>query len=387
MQPRTLQEALFNSRPMPETLPDDPPSYSASPSSKPKAVVSAPTPAPRAPVLEAPQRTARRSAPQALDEPVGPALEEPLPVAPPRAVTEKPASSPRSTDGLLFTQKSPVLAVEAKGPRRSAVGKETKFKIALRNTGDVAAHDVLLVVQVPAGAEVLSANPTAGEARLPASQEASPVLRWSISEVPSRSQEELELLIVPRRNEAIDLVVQWTFAPDTQQIVLDVQEPKLQMQLAGPKEVNFGEKVIYKLTFSNPGDADAENVVVTLPAIGEAEGPADSHTIGTIRAGESKVVEMELVARQVGRLSIKAEAQADAGLQAAVTQDVTVRRAGVKVELEGPTSGFARTSMSYKVIVSNNGNAAAANVQVAAQLPPRANMFPAATAARPAAIA
>jgi uncharacterized repeat protein (TIGR01451 family) len=154
--------------------------------------------------------------------------------------------------------------------------------------------------------------------------------------------------------------------------VVDVQEPKLQMHLTGPKEVNFGEKVIYKLTFSNPGDADAENVVVTLPAIGGGNEPADSHTIGPLRAGENKTVEMELVAREMGRLSIKAEAVADNGLRAAVSQDITVRRAGLKVDLEGPKTLFARANASYKVTVINTGNAAAADVQVAVQLPAKA---------------
>jgi uncharacterized repeat protein (TIGR01451 family) len=145
------------------------------------------------------------------------------------------------------------------------------------------------------------------------------------------------------------------------------------MHLAGPKEVNFGEKAIYKLTFANPGDADAENVVVTLPPIGGGgDEPADSHTIGTIRAGESRTVEMELIAREMGRLMIKAEAVADGDLHAAISQEVTVRRAGLKVELEGPKTQFARNNATYKVIVTNNGNAAAANVQVAVQLPPRA---------------
>jgi uncharacterized repeat protein (TIGR01451 family) len=150
-----------------------------------------------------------------------------------------------------------------------------------------------------------------------------------------------------------------------------VQEPKLQMQIAGPKEVSYGEKVIYKLTFSNPGNADAENVVVTLPAIG-GDGSSDSHTIGTVRAGESKVVEMELVARQMGRINIQAMAECDAGLKAAVNQEVTVRRAGLKIELEGPKTQYARTNVTYKVIVTNTGNAAAGEVLVAAQLPPRA---------------
>lgn len=366
-QPRSLQEALFNSRSPRESSSTTAPTQQSS-----KPTPPASTTAPHAAAEPSPLRTARKpDAPRdTIDS--GPELEEPQPVEPAAPLAQKSAPAARSSDGLLFTQKSPVLAVEAKGPRRTAVGRETKFKISLRNTGDVSARDVLLVVQIPAGTEIVSAHPTVGEARQPADQDSSPVLRWSVSEVPARSQEELDLLLVPRKNEAIDLAVQWTFAPDTQQILVDVQEPKLQMQLAGPKEVSYGEKAIYKLTFSNPGDADAENVVVTLPTIGAGEGPADSHTIGTIRAGESKVVEMELVARQMGRLAIKAEATADAGLTAAVSQEVTVRRAGVKVELEGPTTGYARTGLNYKIIVSNNGNAAAANVQVAAQLPTRA---------------
>lgn len=369
-QPRSLQEALFNSRAPRESSSSSTAATSRRETGKPTPAAS--PAAPRAAAEPSPLRTARK--PDAPRDAVEnePELEQPQPAESAVPVAQKPAPASRSSEALLFTQKSPVLAVEAKGPRRTAVGHETKFKISLRNTGDVSARDVMLVVQIPAGTEIVSAHPTVGEARQPADQDSSPVLRWSVSEVPARSQEELELLLVPRKNEAIDLVVQWTFAPDTQQILVDVQEPKLQMQLAGPKEVSFGEKAIYKLTFSNPGDADAENVVVTLPAIGAGEGPADSHTIGTIRAGESKVVEMELVARQMGRLAIKAEATASAGLTASVSQEVTVRRAGVKVELEGPATGYARTGLNYKIVVSNNGNAAAANVQVAAQLPTRA---------------
>jgi uncharacterized repeat protein (TIGR01451 family) len=367
-----LQEALFNARSTDDAVVDLPqesigPGVTASPSFRPAPQSSA--------ASRAPLRTARRpevqiETPLSEPQPVE-ATDEPQPAMTPPPASQQPATRPRSTEGVLFTQKSPVLAVEASGPRRTAVGRETPFKVAVRNTGDVAAHDVLLVVQIPAAAEVVAAHPSLGEARLPADQETA-VLRWSMSEVPARSQEELLLTLVPRKNEAIELAVQWTFAPDSQQILLDVQEPKLQMHLAGPREVNFGDKAVYKLTFTNPGDADAENVVVTLPAIGDGDAPADSHTIGAIRAGESKTVEMELIARQMGRLTIQAQAVADHGLQAEVSQEVTVRRAGLKVELEGPRTQFARTNVTYKVVVTNTGNAAAAGVQVAAQLPPGA---------------
>jgi uncharacterized repeat protein (TIGR01451 family) len=144
------------------------------------------------------------------------------------------------------------------------------------------------------------------------------------------------------------------------------------MTLSGPREVVYGEKVLYKLTFSNPGDADTTNVDVRLLPLGTGDTPLDSHNIGTLKAGETKVLEMELVARQSGTLSIKAEATADSGLRATVNEEVLVRRAALKIDIEAPKFQYARSAVTYTVRVSNPGNDIARNLEIAAQLPSRA---------------
>jgi uncharacterized repeat protein (TIGR01451 family) len=277
-----------------------------------------------------------------------------------------------ATEKKLLAQKLASLAVETSGPDRIAIGSEARYQVTLINSGDGVGRDVAMKIQLPEWAEVIDAEATLGDARLPAWNEASGSVTWSLREVAPRSRENLVLQIVPRKSQSFDMAIQLTQAPAVAQVHVEVAEPKLIMTLAGPREVEFGEKVIYKLTFSNPGNADAENIMVKLLPLGAGDGPADTHSIGTVAAGENKVVEMELVARQSGVLAIKAEATADGGLQSALNEDVLVRRAAIKIDVEGPAFQYARTVVNYSVKVNNPGNAASNNVEIVAQLPAKA---------------
>ena len=87
------------------------------------------------------------------------------------------------------------------------------------------------------------------------------------------------------------------------------------MAISGPEEVLYGQSKIYKLTVANPGNGDTENVTVGLLPIGRAAESAANHRLGTLKAGESKTIDIELTARQAGAVSIKAQAFADNGLR------------------------------------------------------------------------
>lgn len=367
VQPRTLQEALFQAR------------RSAPQASSTADVYASGAPQPPRTGAAASSRRAQPVAteaaeaePEMIEEPVETApVEESTTVA--AAPQELPlAATAASEEKTVLKQKLASLAVETSGPQRIAIGSEARFQVTLINSGDGAGRDVAMKIQLPEWAEVIDAEATLGDARLPAWNEASGSVTWNVREVAPRSRENLVLQIVPRKSQSFDMAIQLTQAPATAQVHVEVAEPKLIMTLAGPREVEFGEKVIYKLTFSNPGNADAENVMVKLLPLGAGDGPADTHAIGSIRAGENKVVEMELVARQAGVLAIKAEATADGGLQSALNEDVLVRRAAIKVDVEGPKFQYARTVVNYTVRVSNPGNAASNDVEIVAQLPAKA---------------
>src|SRR5262249_4364737 len=117
------------------------------------------------------------------------------------------------------------------------------------------------------------------------------------------------------------------------------------------------------------GTGDAENVVITLMPLNPGDGPPASHPLGVLRSGDSKTIEIELIARQAGQVMIHAEAKATGDIAATLEEEVTVRRAALVVSTKGPKMQFAGTPTSFDVLVKNTGNAPAQNLKVSARLP------------------
>jgi uncharacterized repeat protein (TIGR01451 family) len=178
----------------------------------------------------------------------------------------------------------------------------------------------------------------------------------------------LKLQIIPRSSRPFDLGVTWSFNPARTRTQIQVQEPKLDIAVVGPSDVLYGEKKIYTLTVSNPGTGDAEGVVVQLLPFIPHEDPA-VRELGTLKAGARRTLEVELKARQTGRLQVRAEATGAHGLRAAGQQEVFVRRAAVTVTVEAPEMKYAGSRATYQVRVSNDGDALAQDVVAVATLP------------------
>jgi len=280
----------------------------------------------------------------------------------------KPAAE-ASSGGLLFTSASPVLSVEATGPRKVLIGKEAAFVVKIRNSG-AAANNVVVSIKIPDNVEVQGTQATAGTAQPSDSGDRREAMQWKIDRLDGSSSETLHLTLVPRKSTPLDLAIQWTFTPEASQTMVEVQEPKLAMTISGPDEVLYGQSKIYKLVVSNPGNGDSENVVVGLLPIGRSTQAAPNHRLGTLRAGESKTIDIELAARQAGSVTIKAQAFADGGLRAEATEQVMVRRASLRVDVAAPKVKYAATNGTYRVKVVNAGDATAENVQVMSMLPP-----------------
>jgi uncharacterized repeat protein (TIGR01451 family) len=261
-----------------------------------------------------------------------------------------------------------VLGVETVGPRSITIGKEATYTVAVSNSGDAAAQDVKVSVRIPPWTEVVGATATSGSAQA-ATDTATEPLTWIIPRLEANGKEQLSLRLVPRESRPFDLAVQWTFSPVVSQAMVEVKEPKLAMSVAGPEEILYGDTKIYKLSLANPGTGDAENVVLFLSPIDGSAGAPTRHEIGNIAAGQNKMVEVELTARQAGKLTIKGSAVADGNLKTDTAQEILVRRAGLKVITEGPELKFAGTVADFHVVVNNPGNASAENIQVAAMLP------------------
>ncbi|MCC6125695.1 MAG: hypothetical protein IT426_12080 [Pirellulales bacterium] len=330
-----------------------------------------PTPAKR-PAVSAPANRpalAQRTSPNVREKSDG--ATSSLPQAASASNPARTANPPHNAkdDGLLFTRRGPVLSVETLGPRKIIVGKESTYEVELANSGEVAAEELIVFVSLPEWAEVANADASTGTPQLATPGQSAAAFQWKVGRLEAKSKEKLSLKIIPRQSKPFDLVVRWDYKPVASQAMIEVQEPKLEMQLEGPRDVFYGKKETYRLKMMNAGTGDAEGVVVKLMPIGSGENVPATYQLGVLPAGESKNIDIELTARQAGELSIQVEAKGDAGIHAELTERVLVRRAGLEVIVEGPRLQYVGATGTYLIRVRNPGNAPAANIRFSAALP------------------
>jgi uncharacterized repeat protein (TIGR01451 family) len=280
-----------------------------------------------------------------------------------KPANEVEKAAPASAGNVLITRKGPILSVETLGPRKIAVGKESKYDVNILNSGEVAAEDLVVFVSLPEWAEVAGTEPGGVGSQTPGT------VRWNVGRLEANGRRRLTLRIVPRQTRPFDLAVRWDYKPVASQAMIEVQEPKLELRLEGPREVLFGKKETYRLKLSNAGNGAAENVAVMMLPLGGSENLPATHKVGSLSAGEEKVLEVELTARQAGNLTIQVDVRADSGVHAELAEKVLVRKADLAIEVEGPKVQYVGAATTYVIYVRNPGTAPAKNVKLTAVLP------------------
>ena len=268
----------------------------------------------------------------------------------------------------LLSTKQPVILSRVEGPRQILVGREATYRVTLENSSDTDARGLTAQVRIPEWAEVVDVISSSGVVER-AELDGPGVLRWQLQDLAGRSAQSLAVRLIPRSGKPLNLSVEWTQAPIASEAMVEVQEPKLEMKISGPQEVLFNKAQRFQLSLSNPGTGVAENVVIKLIPPGGDEESASSHTVGTLQAGTSKEIELELTAREAGELTMKASATATGGLQTEAVRQVLCRKPELELDWRGPTEKYAGTEASYYFRVRNAGSAATEAVAMRVKLP------------------
>ena len=270
---------------------------------------------------------------------------------------------------VLVSSQTPVITTDIRGPKQILVGREATYRVQLRNQSDTAADGIVATVRIPAWAEVVDTNTTQGMIQQTRGAAESADLQWQLSRLEARGSETLDVRLIPRESRPLELGVSWTLTPVGSRAVVEVQEPKLQMTLAGPDEVLFSEPQLFQLTLSNPGTGPAENVKIELMLPGSGEDAATSHPVGDLPPGATRTVEVELTAREAGKLAVKAVATAAGGLTSDASKEIFCRKPELEVDWRGPETKYAGTPATYFFRVRNPGTAPAENISVQVTLP------------------
>lgn len=281
----------------------------------------------------------------------------------PRAIAAAESGSIRD---LSMSARSPALRVDVVGPQGITVGKPADYVVSLVNESDAPALDVQVRLALPAWVAISGCQPTGGEAMMQGDSQGTAQLVWTVPKVAPRANEQLRLQLVTREGDAFELGVDWTCRPAAARAQVVVKEPQLDISLAGPGDMIFGEEKVFTLSVSNPGTGDAERVVVNIST---GDGRTQPIEVGNLAPGTKKDVPLQVVANQAGEMGLKATATAEGGLSAEATGKVLVRKAELSLAVEGPPLKFAGTEAVYLVTVTNTGNALADNVSLSLALP------------------
>ena len=135
----------------------------------------------------------------------------------------------------------------------------------------------MVFVTLPESAEVVGDRAQRrGRPGVPPRRQPAGTVQWKHQAAGTpRARERLLLKIMPRQSRPFDLAVRWESKPVASQAMIEVQEPKLLLQLEGPREVLYGKKETY------PAEADQHGQRQRR----ERGDHADAHGNGRERAG------------------------------------------------------------------------------------------------------
>ena len=143
--------------------------------------------------------------------------------------------------------------------------------------------------------------------------------------------------------------------------------------MTAPSQVMIGQEQRVKIELRNPGTGDATGVMLfeNVPQnVKHAAGPALEFEIGTLRAGETRELELVLTAEKAGTVVNVLTARADGNLQ--VQQQVefeVIAPALAARRSKGPERRYLERPATYQVIVENPGTAPAHDIELVTKLP------------------
>jgi uncharacterized repeat protein (TIGR01451 family) len=273
-------------------------------------------------------------------------------------------------DRQLEGTQVPSVAIEKFAPAEIQVGKSATFEIRVRNTGQVAAHDVVVTDQVPRGTKLEATSP---EAQLAADGS----VAWQLGAMQPGDEVVLSMQVLPEQEGEIGSVAQLTFAGRATARSVCTR-PLVSIEHTAPKQVLIGETVRLGITISNPGTGAASGVIVEedVPeGLTHVAGSELEYEIGTLRPSETRQLELQLTADKPGLIENMVTVRGEGNLLAQHKVQIEVIAPQLEVAVSGPKKRYLERQATYTLSIANPGTAAARSVELAAFLPKGMKFF------------
>jgi len=287
---------------------------------------------------------------------------------PPASITPTPglANHPgtgRPGERLLEGAQSPAITLQKLAPEEIQVGKRCTFAIRVQNTGQRTTQNVQIRDEVPMGTELMGTAPRATVS--------GSTIIWDLGTLSPGEERTVEMEVLPTEEGELGSVATVSFSAQAS-AKSRCTRPELALRLSSKPQVHVGQQHMVQIEVTNPGSGDATGVMLleSIPAgVSHEAGPALEFEIGTLRAGETRRMELLLTAEQAGKVNNVMTARADASLQVEASCEFEVIAPELRLSVEGPKRRFLERPATYRVSVDNPGTASAKEVQLITHLP------------------
>ncbi|HEY3393681.1 MAG TPA: hypothetical protein VGK58_13305, partial [Lacipirellulaceae bacterium] len=269
----------------------------------------------------------------------------------------------RPGERALEGPQKPALLVQKFAPAEIQVGKPAKFVVQIRNVGVQAADEVVIRDQVPQGTRLISTSPSA--------QANGNELVWQLGKLSAGDERSLEMQLMPVTEGEIGSVATVSYSAQAS-VKTRCTMPQLAIRMTAPDKVMIGQEQRVKIELRNPGSGDATGVMLfeNVPEnVKHAAGPALEFEIGTLRPGETRELELVLLAEKAGKVINVLTAKAEGNLQVQQQVEFEVIAPALEVAVNGPERRYLERPATYEVSVENPGTAPAHDVQIITKLP------------------
>jgi len=304
-----------------------------------------------------PARTAVRLPPAAGNKPKSK-------ISPAVAEEEAPLDvSPAVTATATSTADVPMVSLRWTKNEEVNVGQECTCGLVVKNTGKLAAKDIVVEAYFPRTVRLIDADPFPNDSK--------DHLVWNFEHLEPGQEKTIDITMIPgRRGElATSATVRFTGVAST---VLTVEEPQLSVSINGTKEVMVGDSLTQIITVSNPGTGIAHDVVVHAQLSEGLEHPRGKMVemgIGSLGPGESRELRLPLSATTGGDAMIVVEARGSANLAHRAECSIKVAAPKLSIEVAGPGLRYVGRHAQYVLTVTNDGIATTDNVRVVELVP------------------
>ncbi len=257
----------------------------------------------------------------------------------------------------------PSLMIQKFAPGEIQVGKPAKFVVQVRNVGSQTAQDVMIRDIVPQGAKLVNTTP---KADIDATH-----ITWQIGSLSAGEERTVEMQLMPTTEGEVGSVATVSYSAQASAKTRCTM-PQLAIRMTAPPEVMIGAEQRVKIELRNPGSGDATGVMLfeNVPQnVKHAAGPALEFEIGTLRAGETRELELVLLAEKAGKVTNVLSARAEGNLQVQQQVEFEVIAPGLAVGVKGPERRYLERPATYEVSIENPGTAPARDIQLLTKLP------------------